>query len=263
MPSFRIVLVEPKSQGNVGSVARVLKNFGQAELAIVGGPELGDEARGRALHAWDVASAARRHKTLEDALEGCDYIVGTTARIPDPESTYLRNPIEAHELPTRLAEAEGKIALLFGREDFGLFNSEIELCDLLVTIPTSDAYRSLNLAQAVAIVAYELYVQRPDVRLKQPRQMSAEMRAHFQQTMDRLIDAMDLPEHQAKNTKTAYRKLFGRAMPSAWEYFVMMGIFRRCLEQFGIKVESGTWEPDFEIPSELGSTLDDVLDATR
>lgn len=263
MPGYRFVLVEPKSQGNVGSVARVMKNFGHTELAIVGGPELGDEARGRALHAWDVASSARRFKTLEEALRGCDYVVGTTARVPSPEGTYLRVPVDARELPTRLADAQGKVALLFGREDFGLFNSEIERCDLLVTIPTSDAYRSLNLAQAVAIVAYELYVQQPHVKVKQPRPMSEQMRNHFQATMDRLIEAMKLPEHQERNTKTAYRKLFGRAVPSAWEYYVMMGIFRRCLEQFGVKVESGSWDAEFEVPPELAERLDDVMDATR
>lgn len=263
MPSFRIVLVEPKSQGNVGSVARVMKNFGQTELAIVGGPELGDEARGRALHAWDVASGARRFATLAEAIGDCDYVVGTTARVPDPESTYLRNPIEARDLPARLADADGRVAILFGREDFGLFNTELEFCDLLVTIPTSDAYRSLNLAQAVAIVAYELFVQASVAPVKQPRQMDGEMRRHFQATMDRLIDAMQMPEHQTKNTKTAYRKLFGRAMPSAWEYFVMMGIFRRCLEQFGIKVEGGTWDPEFEVPPDVADALDEVLGTTR
>jgi tRNA/rRNA methyltransferase len=244
---IRLVLVEPKSEGNVGSVARAMKNFGQVELVLVNPPELGDECRGRALHAWDVVANAKTVRTLDEAIKGCDFVVGTTARVPDPDKSYLRNPIDARELPPRVTRVSGVVALLFGREDFGLLNSELELCDLLVTIPSSPLYRSLNLAHAVTVVLYELFVQtvpQPE-RVHEP--MTADMRTHFRENMDRLIGAMNLPEHQERNVKTAYRKLFGRAVPSAWEYYVLMVILKRCLQKFGLATPTPDGRPDFEL----------------
>lgn len=261
MPSFRIVLVEPKFQGNVGSVARVMKNFGQTELALVNPPSLGDEAQGRAMHAWDVVEGALRVDTLEDALRGCDYVVGTSARIPNPEGTYLRVPLDVKDFPQRIADTAGKIAILFGREDFGLINDELEHCDLLVTIPSSPLYRSLNLSQAVGIVLYELHAQLTERAPRPITQMSEEMRRHFHRTFDALIEVMKLPEHQERNTKTAYRKLFGRAVPSAWEYFVMMGVLRRCLQRFGIELPQGRSVPEFELGPESAEELVRLLDA--
>lgn len=247
MPQFRVVLVEPKAEGNVGSVARAMKNFGQQDLVLVKPPPLGDECRGRALHAWDVAASARRVDTIEEALEGCDYVVGTTARVPEPDASYLRNPIEAHELPARLRGVEGVVALLFGREDYGLYNREIELCDLLVTIPSSPLYRSLNLSHAVCVVLYELYFQLVPQPERARAPLSGQMRRHFRTSMDRLVEALRLPEHQERNVKTAYRKVFGRAVPSAWEYYVLMVILRRCLEKFGVAAPKGLGEPEFDL----------------
>jgi TrmH family RNA methyltransferase len=263
MAKHRIVLVEPKTPGNVGSVARVMKNFGQTDLVIVNGPELGDQASARALHAQDVMDRAQRVTSLEVAIRDVDYVVGTTARVPDPSNTYLRVPIAPREFPAKLDHTDGTVAILFGREDFGLFNNELELCDLLLSVPTSDLYRSLNLAQAVGIVCYELFVHDPSTRPKEPPPMSAEMRRHFQATTDRLIEALRLPEHQERNTKTSYRKVFGRAAPTAWEYYVLMGVFRRCLEQFGIHYPSGGNLPDFEIPEDVAKTALGVLEQER
>lgn len=260
MVDYRIVLVEPKVEGNVGSVARVMKNFGQTQLYVVGGPPLGDVAESRALHARDVLQSARRVEALAQALEGVDYVVGTTARVPDPGNTYLRVPIEPREFPGKMAAVSGRVALLFGREDFGLFNAELEHCDLLVSIPTSEMYRSLNLSHAVGILLYEAFVATTRPSVRPPPAMSGEMRKHFQATMDRLVDAMNMPEHQARNTKTAYRKVFGRAAPTAWEYYVLMGVFRRCLEEFGIEYPQGGKLPDFEIPDDLVDEGMRVLD---
>jgi tRNA/rRNA methyltransferase len=247
VPRFRIVLVEPKSEGNVGAVARSMKNFGQTEMVLVNPPALGDECRGRALHAWDVVSSAKVVKSLSAALEGCDFVVGTTARVPDADKSYLRNPIDAREFPERIKSVEGTIALLFGREDFGLLNAELEFCDLLLTIPSSPLYRSLNLAHAVTVVLYELYVQTVTQPERVSAPMSGVMRSHFQTNMDRLIAAMNLPEHQERNVKTAYRKLFGRAVPSAWEYYVLMGILKRCLQKFGLHTPTDPRLPDFDL----------------
>lgn len=260
MVEYRVILVEPKFQGNVGSVARTMKNFGLTRLTLVAPPTLGDEAMSRAMHAWDVVEAAQRVETFEEALRGCDFVVGTSGRIPEDEKSHLRNPIDVRELPPRLATMSGTVGLLFGREDFGLLNEELERCDLLVTIPTSTLYRSLNLSHAVAVVAYEIFRYAHPDAVKKVTPMSEEMKLTFQRHFDLLIDQLGLPEHKVLNTKRVYRKLLGRAVPSAWEYFVLMGIFSSVLRQYGIEIESGRWEASFDIPEGLEEELRQFLD---
>jgi tRNA C32,U32 (ribose-2'-O)-methylase TrmJ len=81
--------------------------------------------------------------------------------------------------------------------------------------------------------------------------MNGAMRNHFQTQMDRLVEAMQLPEHQERNVKTAYRKLFGRAVPSAWEYYVLMVILKRCSQKFGIAEETDPNLPEFDLAEEF------------
>lgn len=251
MARYRVVLVGPKSEGNVGAVARAMRNFGVEELVLVNPPPLADEAKERAMHAWDLVQSARAVKSFEEAVDGCDFIVGTSARIPLNEKNHHRNPLDVRDVPPRLAPMEGLVALCFGREDYGLFNEEVEQCDLLVTIPTSTAYKSLNLSHAVTVVLYELFVHAHPDPVKVLTPMSGTMRHTFQETMDLLIDQLRLPEHKNRNTKQVYRKLFGRAVPSAWEYFVLMGVLSAVLKQFGQEIESGRWKGEFELPAEI------------
>lgn len=255
MATYRVILVEPKSEGNVGAVARVMKNFGVEELVLVRPPRLGNEAKGRAMHAWDLVEAARHAPDFDDAIGGCDFLVGTSARIPLDERSHLRNPISARDLPSRLASMSGTVGLLLGREDFGLFNEELEACDVLVTIPTTDQYKSLNLSHAAAVLLYELYAHERAGDVKRLTPMSEEMKLTFQRAMDRLIEHLALPQHKARNAKRVYRKVFGRAVPSAWEYFVLMGILSGALRSFGVEFESGRYEPHFELPEDLEEEL--------
>ncbi len=263
MPSFRVILVGPKSQGNVGSVARIMRNFDVEDLVLVGPPELGDEAKERAMHAWDLAQNARRASDFEDAVRGCDFVVGTSAKIPLSEKAHVRNPIHASDLPARLAPMGGTVGLCFGREDFGLFNEELEACDVLVTIPTGPRYKSLNLSHAVAVLLYELYVYRHPEPVKVLTPMSEEMRRTFQASFDRLVDELQLPPHKNKSTKQVYRKLFGRAVPSAWEYFVLMGVLSRVLRAYGVEIESGRFEGEFDLPHGFNEEVAAVLESAR
>jgi tRNA/rRNA methyltransferase len=259
VPAFRVVLVEPKSEGNVGSVARAMKNFGLEDLVLVRPPRLADEAKGRAMHAWDVVESARHVDSFDEAVQGTDFIIGTSARIPASEKAHVRNPVEARDLPRRLAQTSGTVALCFGREDFGLFNEELERCDLLVTIPTSDRYKSLNLSHAVAVVLYELYVHAHPEPFKVIRPMSEEMKRAFYGSMDLLIDQLGLPEHKVRNTKIVYRRLFGRAVPSAWEFFVFMGIVSHVLKKYGIDLENHHFGEDFDLPTDVEDEIQALL----
>src|SRR6476469_9262844 len=152
--NIRIVLVEPAGPLNVGSVARVMKNMGLHQLVLVN-PQcdyLGEEARLMAVRAADILETAKVVESLPAALVGCVRAIATTGDDSRSLPTQLEEPADA--LPWLL---EAPSALIFGREDCGLTNAELNRAQRLIRIPTSDAYTSLNLAQAVAICCYELY----------------------------------------------------------------------------------------------------------
>jgi TrmH family RNA methyltransferase len=153
---LRIVLVEPSHPGNIGAVARAMKNMGLEQLVLVGPRQFPhSEAIARASGADDVLARARVVGTLGEALAGCGFIVATTSRVRDQ---YFRVADVREGAQRILAESRrGPAAVLFGSERAGLTNEQLEGAHLLIRIPASDTYPSLNLAMAVQIVAYELF----------------------------------------------------------------------------------------------------------
>jgi tRNA (cytidine32/uridine32-2'-O)-methyltransferase len=153
--NIRIVLVNTTHPGNIGGVARAMKNMGLQRLCLVAPRDYPNEqAVWRAAAATDILDAAVVVPTLHDAIGDCQFVVGTSARerrIPWPL-------LGARQCAQRIALASGReqVAILFGREDRGLTNEELQVCNLHLNIPTAEAYSSLNLAMAVQIVAYEL-----------------------------------------------------------------------------------------------------------
>ncbi len=155
LDNIRIVLVNTTHPGNIGGVARAMKNMGLTRLYLVAPEKFPDEqAVWRAAAAGDLLDSAVITATLEEAIGDCQFVVGTSARerrIPWP----LLDP---RQCAARIGAVCGReqVAIMFGREDRGLTNEELQLCNLHLHIPTSDAYSSLNLAMAVQIVCYEL-----------------------------------------------------------------------------------------------------------
>jgi tRNA/rRNA methyltransferase len=159
LDNIAIVLKGPKFAGNVGSVARCAKNMGIASLFVVGSRELDledEELRRMATHVSnDIVDGIRRYNTLDEALSGFNWVIGTTAR-----HGWGRGPVVS---PKQMADAvvglsqENKIALLFGPEDTGLTNDDLRFCQTIVTIPTA-GFKSLNLAQATMVICYEIFV---------------------------------------------------------------------------------------------------------
>lgn len=152
---LRVVLVRPRRSGNVGAAARAMKNMGFADLALVAPrARIGRTAERMAVHAGDVLAARREVATLEDAVADCVLVVGTTARARArgaPVVLPRRAALEASRAASR-----GRVAFVFGPEDKGLSNAELDLCQLCCRIPTAGTYGSLNLAQAVLLVCYEV-----------------------------------------------------------------------------------------------------------
>jgi len=151
-----VVLVEPQLGQNIGTVARAMANFGLARLRLVrprdGWPNI--QAQRAAAGADAVLDAARLFDTLEAAVADCHFVLATTARAHDQAKPVLAPEEAAREMAPRLADGE-TVAVLFGRERWGLENDEVGLADRIVTLPVNPAFASLNLAQAVLVIAYE------------------------------------------------------------------------------------------------------------
>lgn len=149
------ILVEPREPGNIGASARAIKNMGFRNLCLVNPPgELTDDARRMACNALDVLDSAQIYPDFRSAVRDKSIVMGTSRRTGRRRGVIV--PVEEGAKSIFEHARKGKVAILFGREDRGLFNEEVEECGLLLTIPTSREHRSLNLSQAVLIVAYEL-----------------------------------------------------------------------------------------------------------
>lgn len=230
----RIVLVEPAGPLNVGMIARVMKNMGLHQLVLVN-PQcdlLGDDAQKMAVHAVDVLENAQVVATLPEALQGCQRAIATTARAR-ALNTQLETPRIA--LPW-LLETPGSSALIFGPEDRGLSNVELNYAQRFVCIPSSPEYAALNLAQAVAVCCYELYQQTASTEEQRSRSeeipssqqnSSASLEVlegYYQQLEAVLLKIGYLYPHTAVSRMEKFRRLFNRAIPSTTEVAMLRGV---------------------------------------
>src|SRR3984957_9555158 len=153
-----VVLVEPQLGENIGTAARAMANFGLTRLRLVRPRDAWPNvhARRAASGADAVLDAAALYDTLEAALADCIFVLATTARAHDQAKPVVGAAQAAELMAPRIA-AGGTVAILFGRERNGLENDEVALADCIVTLPVNPAFASLNLAQAVVIVAYEWF----------------------------------------------------------------------------------------------------------
>ena len=156
---IHVIVIDPKFSGNIGAIARVMKNFDFQNLQIVNTNEIdikNDESIARAMHGKDILESAIIYESLEGLLNkiNYDFLVGTTAH-PGGSYNPLRLTISPRELCKNL-DINARIGIIFGREDSGLTNNELDLCDVTVTIPAGD-YSTLNLSHAVTIMLYEIF----------------------------------------------------------------------------------------------------------
>jgi tRNA/rRNA methyltransferase len=229
LDNFAFVLVSPKSSGNVGAAARALKNMGFADLRIIAPRDYDPhDAAAMAVHADDVLERARICGNLGAALEDRTLTIGTTCRV-GPYRSETRALREA--APGLIDEsAANRIAMVFGPEDFGLSNLEIAQCQRLVTIPTSPEYPSLNLAQAVMVVAYELMMAagaaRAPVVADELAPASAVEEMH-RRLADALIAIGFLPDDNPDHLMLTIRAMFGRNGIRPRELDILNGLARQ------------------------------------
>ncbi|MGQ0796317.1 MAG: RNA methyltransferase, partial [Methanobacteriota archaeon] len=229
MPQLRIVLVAPKIEGNIGAVARAMRNFDVTDLVLVRPCAVGEEARRRAMHGASVLAAAQTVAELTAAVTDADLVVGTSGIETESEKKFARIAMSPRDLAARVSSLDGIVALVFGREDFGLLDDELHVCDLLVTVPASRDYPILNLSHAATVVLYEMFTSQSN--RKRPRKASALEKEKLHDAFEALLDATTYPPHKRTRTKVMFRRLVGRAVPSKWEFHALMGVFQRATQR--------------------------------
>ena len=230
----RIVLVGTTHPGNIGATARAMKVMCQQSLYLVT-PKVfpSAEATARATGADDILANAVVCNDLKEAISDCDLVIGTTAR-----TRSLRWPmVTPRECAETVFEKKySNVAIVFGRENSGLSNEELELCNLVLQIPTNSEYSSLNLASAVQIVCYEIYLLANQEASKNSDEIDIDlvnqdkMELFYQHLEDCLIDINYYDVDNPKLLMHRMRRLFNRLQMEESEYNILRGIFSRVQE---------------------------------
>lgn len=242
---IRIVLVRPQGAANTGAVARIMKNMGLRDLALVRPRFRGrSAARTMAVHAADVLDGARTYDTLAEAVADCGLVAGTTCR----RGPYRSAPLTPRQAAPHLrqAAATNRVAVVFGPEDHGLSNRDLQLMQMLVTIPTDDAYPSLNLAQAVGLCCYELLLAGgADVGCETAPILptSADTELMFERLQRALSVIGFLNRDNPEHIMYALRSMFARARLDERDVRILLGLARQ-IEWYGRNPEPRTQQPE-------------------
>ncbi|MBW2997894.1 RNA methyltransferase [Candidatus Woesearchaeota archaeon] len=215
-----IILMEPETSGNVGAIARSMKNFGYSDLILINPKcEIDEDCRRRAKHANDILDNLK----ILNELPKMDYLIGTSCKTGN-DYNIPRNPITPKELKEVIPKT-GNIGIVFGRESDGLSNEELDKCDFLVTIPTTTEYASMNLSHAVNIILYELSDLKIDIT-----PISLDEKKQLTKMINEVLEKMDFVSEDKKDTqKLVWKKIIGKSFMSKREAYALMGFFKKLL----------------------------------
>ena len=269
LPNLRVVLVEPLYQGNVGSVCRIMKNFGFLELYLVNPCPLEGEARAMSSHAMDVLQNAKICKTLEEAVADCDVVIGTTGSRAFKGCDHIRTPaLTPVALREKMEEfhPDTKFALLFGREDKGFTNAELSFCSMIATVPTSHIYPVMNLSHATGIMMYELSGARLTGKYKTVdfKEFDA-LCNHFED----VLKDMEFDPLKKEKMALMMKRIYARAELTPCEAKTLRGIYRNIqyyakkskgedVSKYRRNIENQFENEDFEEEYDLSFDLDFV-----
>ena len=250
-----VAVVDAQTPGNVGTIARAMKNFGFEELLLVDPPELDPdgEAYGYAGQAREDILPNARELSFDELVDTY-HTIGCTATTNEDDRNHVRFPFSTpRELAERLPTVEARTALVFGRERIGLTNEELERIDEICSIPASAEYPVLNLGQAATVTLYELRtlaLDSPETQLPDVERVRADEQL-LEQLYDQwraLLAEINHPVEKREKTERMIRRVFGRADPTTREVNTFFGILRRATD----RPECG------ETPAEAGRDGDTV-----
>ena len=231
-----VVLVRPQQEGNIGGVARAMANMGLGQLVLVEpAPQLGDTAFAFAMHAHPILHDVERQDSLAEALAEFDFVVATASL---RERLWPHPIVSPRELPAHLARhaAGARIALVFGAEVSGLSSDELARANVLVSIPAAPENPTLNLAQAVLLVTYELYVARgaPGAIALEPvsRATVFQIEHLFGRLQELLVEVGFARDTTIRRVARDLRQLLARASLSEREAALLAGLLRRTRNAF-------------------------------
>ncbi len=203
-----------------------MKNFGLRQLALVNPRvEIGASARMKAVHAQEILDTVQVFPSLSRALEGVDLSVGTTAQKARSLQRILRRPATPGDFAARVEQAGGSVALILGREGTGLTNKELDGCDLVITIPASEDYPTMNVSHAAAVIFYELF--------KNSNVSTSDLLADRKVKeaclgfLDRAATSAGLSSRERGLALRAFRNIMGRSVVRAREASSLAGVFRK------------------------------------
>ena len=239
----RVILVNTTHPGNVGAAARAMKTMGLSELYLVSDSTeiIDDHAVARASGANDLLENAVRVSSLKEAVAGCQYLLGTSARERTLSSPLISPREAAHEGINNYVASGHKIAILFGQERMGLTNQEIALCHGQILIPANPEYSSLNIASAVQLICYEFRLAVLDLIKNNENEKTIPKNRVNKRDIDIMADAYDMElfyEHlerlmlktefldpkQPKLLMQRLRRLFSRTQVKEQELNILRGI---------------------------------------
>jgi tRNA (cytidine32/uridine32-2'-O)-methyltransferase len=227
LENIRIVLVNTSHTGNIGSTARAMKTMGLSNLVLVDPVSPPDgHASALAAGAGDVLASAKQVSTLAEAIQGCGLVVGTSAR-----SRTLPWPmLEPRECGVKLVSevTQYPVALVFGRENNGLSNEELQQCHFHVCIPANPEYSSLNLAAAVQTLCYEVRMahlgQEQHVEAPLPYPLVDDLEAFYSHLEQTLLKTNFIKPQHPGMVMAKLRRIFNRARPDEQEFNILRGI---------------------------------------
>ncbi|MEN7972927.1 MAG: RNA methyltransferase [Verrucomicrobiota bacterium] len=232
MSNIRVVLVEPIFGGNIGSVCRAMNNNGITDLAIVNPRSTTDweDARKLSCNAKAQLEARKEFQTLEEAIADCTVVAATSARTGFYRDT-AHSPREFAPIALESAK-DHKIALVFGREDKGLFNEELALCTHIIQIPSSKLYTSLNLSHAVMVCCYEIFCA---AGVFQPSEEKAEeadsalRERMFAAWREMMIKTEFTHEQKLEHMMMGLRRIFSRGKLTIPDVKILMGLAKQSI----------------------------------
>lgn len=226
-----IILIEPKEPGNIGAIARAMANFDLKQLILINPKcnHLCSESKNRAVHAQNILKNTKIENISK--LNDFDYLIGTTSLLGS-DYNIKRLPISPGILSKKISK-KSKVAIVFGRESSGLTNKEIEMCDVIVSIPTSKTYHAVNISHAASIIFYEIYKESNKENITEHiKPAGKEEKEVIFECLKKILNNLEFSTPEKKETQNiVWKRILSKAMPTKREAFAIIGLLKKIVKK--------------------------------